>query len=559
MTYVRIPTVKEACELDPGALDFALSEQVEHLSDLLDEVEGSAADFFGRNHVTQGMARLLREGLQRLAGSSSQAVFELRQAMGGGKTHTMLALGLLARNPHLYDHVPATVTQGIAGAKAKVVAINGRTVSPDHFLWGDIATQLGKFETFSKFWKDGADAPREDDWIKLIGDEPTLILLDELPPYIEFAKTRPVGGATLAEVTTFALSNLLSAAMKLKRTAIVVSNLTGSYQGATQALAATLKNIAEETKRQALPITPVVDDTMELGQIISVGDDFQTRPMRGGMALWDLLSRDADVNLPGELGQEMAAWLGRAGLYLDEDEWPPGAEDTMVAIGEAAPVSNPDVAWVHHKIRAAIPSACITLGDAQVLDTVTAAGSASVRFMGDDGSRRKFWREAIILEGDDAASLRRHAANAYPDLHFVEGALNGLSDLSGGYLAARHKVRKAFATLNDFGAWVFTWPPPAVAHGEAQPPDLALRPTNQLIQIRFTGLGLDVAPEKPNVRNDRVCRTAREITFGGRTLYCHWHVRLDPHRNRTHIHEPVPENGGKLVVGMIAEHLPLPA
>lgn len=268
MTYVRIPTVKEACELDPGALDFALSEQVEHLSDLLDEAEGSAADFFGRNHVTQGMARLLREGLQRLAGSSSQAVFELRQAMGGGKTHTMLALGLLARNPHLYDQVPATVTQGITGAKARVVAINGRTVSTDHFLWGDIARQLGKFETFSKFWKDGADAPREDDWIKLIGDEPTLILLDELPPYIEFAKTRPVGGATLAEVTTYALSNLLSAAMKLKRTAIVVSNLTGSYQGATQALAATFKNIAEETKRQALPITPVDLNTNEIYEIV---------------------------------------------------------------------------------------------------------------------------------------------------------------------------------------------------------------------------------------------------------------------------------------------------
>ncbi len=40
---------------------------------------------------------------------------------------------------------------------------------------------------FAKFWKNGPDAPRESDWIDLIGDEPTLILLDELPPYFDFA------------------------------------------------------------------------------------------------------------------------------------------------------------------------------------------------------------------------------------------------------------------------------------------------------------------------------------------------------------------------------------
>lgn len=315
---------------------------------------------------------------------------------------------------------------------------------------------------------------------------------------------------------------------------------------------------ADEIQRTIERFLAFVEETLELGQTISVGDEFQTKPMRGELALWDLLGPNADVTLPGELRQEMAAWLGRAELYLDEDEWPVGFNDTMVAIGKAAAVSNPDVAWVHHKIRAAIPSACVTLGYAQVLDTVTTEGSASVHFLGDDRGRREFWREAIIIEGDDAASLQRHAVRAYPDLHFAEGALDGLGDLSGGYLAARREVRKTFATLDDGGAWAFTCPPPAVARGEAPPPDPEARPTNQLIQTRFTGLGLDVAPEKPNVRNDRDCRIARETTIGDRTLYCHWHVRLEPHRNRIHIHEPVPENGYKLVVGIIAEHLPLP-
>lgn len=268
MTYVRIPTVTEACELQPSALDFALSDQVEHLSDVLNDAESKAADFFQRNYVTSGMARLLREGLQRLAGQSAQAVFELRQAMGGGKTHSMLALGILARNPQFYDQVPSDLTVGIAPFKAKVVAINGRSVSKDRYLWGDIAGQLGKTDQFSQFWRNGADAPSETDWCALIGEAPTLILLDELPPYFDYAVTRPVGGGTLAQVTTYALSNLLSAAMKLPRTAIVVSNLTGSYQGATQALAKAIKDIAEETKRQARSITPVDLNTNEIYEIL---------------------------------------------------------------------------------------------------------------------------------------------------------------------------------------------------------------------------------------------------------------------------------------------------
>ena len=138
-----------------------------------------------------------------------------------------------------------------------MVAIHGRSVSSDKFIWGEIAEQLGRPDAFAKFWKNGPDAPSEKDWIALLGDAPTLILLDELPPYFDFAQTKPVGGGTLANVTTYALSNLLSAAMKLPKTAIVISNLVGSYQGASKGLAKAIADIADETKRQARSITPV--------------------------------------------------------------------------------------------------------------------------------------------------------------------------------------------------------------------------------------------------------------------------------------------------------------
>src|SRR4051812_49348337 len=94
-----LQTVRDACEFDPRAIDYALSDQIEDLGDLVDHDPAAAHAFFEKTYVTGGMATLLRQGLQRLAGRSGQAVFELKQAMGGGKTHSMLALGYLAANP----------------------------------------------------------------------------------------------------------------------------------------------------------------------------------------------------------------------------------------------------------------------------------------------------------------------------------------------------------------------------------------------------------------------------------------------------------------------------
>jgi hypothetical protein len=67
------------------------------------------------------MRTLLRQGLQRLAGQSGQAVFELKQSMGGGKTHSMLALGYLGANPGLAHLIPQEIVEGFKPAKARVV------------------------------------------------------------------------------------------------------------------------------------------------------------------------------------------------------------------------------------------------------------------------------------------------------------------------------------------------------------------------------------------------------------------------------------------------------
>ena len=261
-------TVKDACELHPIALDYAMSEQIENLSDVIDKTAQDAAEFFGKNYVTAGMETLLRHGLKRLAGRDTQAVFELKQAMGGGKTHSMVALGLLARDGCLRQQVVPQIAADAPFDHARVVAVNGRLGFEEHFLWGEIAIQLGKGTAFARFWKDGPKAPSEKDWIDLIGDQPVLILLDELPPYFDYAITRVVGGGTLAQVATFALSNLLSAALKLKSCCIVISNLAGTYAGATKQLSQAIYNMQQEANRQAKAIVPVELASQEIYEIL---------------------------------------------------------------------------------------------------------------------------------------------------------------------------------------------------------------------------------------------------------------------------------------------------
>jgi len=190
-------TVRDACQLQPNALTIKLSDQIEQLDELITD-EGSDEDFFEKTHITQGMQDLISEGIARLAGASSQAVFHLKQAMGGGKTHLLVGFGLLAKHPELRKMHCAGLPNASTFKSATIGAFNGRN-NPDSFFWGEIASQLGKGDQFKAFWTSGPKAPDEKDWIKLFeGDQPVLILLDEMPPYFHYLDTQKVGNGTVA-------------------------------------------------------------------------------------------------------------------------------------------------------------------------------------------------------------------------------------------------------------------------------------------------------------------------------------------------------------------------
>lgn len=168
---------------------------------------------------------------------------------------------------------------------------------------------------------------------------------------------------------------------------------------------------------------------------------------------------------------------------------------------------------------------------------------------------------------DNAKTLKLLAPNAYPNLHFFKSVWDGIVDFEGGYVRVSAELRRYLAVLDDVGHWVFTEPPPAISPTDTVKPLTGRNPTSAIIEERFKGAGLTMAPEKPNVRIKDKHRKPREILFewtneAGRKetkiLYCEWHGKIEAHTNRVHIYPPIPESGNRLIVAIFHKHLPLP-
>ncbi|MBT3387038.1 MAG: DUF499 domain-containing protein [Desulfobacula sp.] len=261
--------LKKLCKPRESVFNKDRRDVVLALSDLLEsKIDGNS--FFDENFITSGMKTLIEKTFGRLEGSGDQAsTFLLTQAMGGGKTHNMIALGLLALDSDLRIRVLGENSPGKNLQTVRVVGFNGRQSDAPLGVWGAIAEQLGKKEAFNEYYSP-LQAPGETAWINLLKGEPTIIMLDELPPYMEYVKSKEIGNSDLSVVTTTALSNLLVAVNKasLSNVCVIISDLTASYQGGSRQITKALDNLQCETNRSALRIEPVNTHGDELYHIL---------------------------------------------------------------------------------------------------------------------------------------------------------------------------------------------------------------------------------------------------------------------------------------------------
>ncbi|MFS8067214.1 MAG: hypothetical protein ACMG6S_12660 [Byssovorax sp.] len=260
------------------------------------------------------------------------------------------------------------------------------------------------------------------------------------------------------------------------------------------------------------------------------------------------------LSLPHEVSERLAPHFTAMRYWDEEMNWP--AFEVNVA---GRDVLSPSAALAHARVVKGQATACLPLPGtwSGSLEVTVGGVKARVHFVVNEASHRTFFRDALQVERAAEGGLEALAPHAFPALFFLDGVWDGLRLFQGGYPRIRDTLHHLLAVLDDHGAWVFTDDTGRISPTEPEPNEGAPRKpvTNQLIERRFTGLGLDIVPEKPDVRADGKSRRARERELGDKTLYCEWHFRFEAHINRVHLHEPVPESGEKMIIAIFRDHL----
>jgi hypothetical protein len=290
----------------------------------------------------------------------------------------------------------------------------------------------------------------------------------------------------------------------------------------------------------------------------AASDELLSQPILGTSTLADLLwDRSLALSLPHDVSERLTPHFDKMRRWDEEMEWPPFEVDIA-----GTDVLSPSAALAHARVVEGQATACLPLPGtwSGPLEVTVGGVEARVHFVVNEASHRAFFRDALRVERVDEAGLETLAPHAFPALFFLDGVWDGLRHFQGGYARVRDTLHHLLGVLDDHGAWVFTDDTGRLSPTEPEPKEDAKRTpvTNQIIERRFKGWGLDIAPENPNVRVDGKCRRARERALGKKTLYCEWHYKFEPDTNRAHLHGPVPESGKRMIIAIFRDHLPLP-
>lgn len=204
-----------------------------------------AAAFYERTFITEGMAMLITQVAQRLAGQGGEPVVQLQTAFGGGKTHTMLAVYHLATRKTALSElagVPGLIDRAglLDVPQARVAVLDGTAHAPAQpwkrgkqsikTLWGELAWQLGGADAFALLKE--ADATGTSPGKNVLQDileryAPCVVLMDELVAYIrQFSEGQVLSGGTYDSNLSFLQA--LTEAAKLVPNAIVLASLPES-------------------------------------------------------------------------------------------------------------------------------------------------------------------------------------------------------------------------------------------------------------------------------------------------------------------------------------------
>jgi hypothetical protein len=221
--------------------------------------------FFENTFKTAGLQAVIDEVFGRLSARPGKAsggtgLIRLETSFGGGKTHNLIALFHLAKHaaavPAVHDWLsPSLQPQHAVKVVALVGDELGTAVAYEHedgqktyTLWGELAYQLGNYELM-RARDEQRDIPEGSLLQQVVGNEPTLVMIDELALYLRKAKTKVLGSSDLAAATIPFLQSLFGLASS-KPNLVVVITLADSRDAYAQETETLKRKVDEEREAQ---------------------------------------------------------------------------------------------------------------------------------------------------------------------------------------------------------------------------------------------------------------------------------------------------------------------
>ena len=241
----------------------------------------TAADFLETTYLTKDTADFLRMAMDRVAlgrDSTSPSVYQLYSRYGGGKTHSLLLLAAAAKYPDLpywpdnaqCDPVSAKVI-AFDGEKQNVV--NGTQLDEQgnraRSLAGYLLYYLGGSTALNEFAEGDATLadPGSDAFRRLIGEQPVIIVIDELVHYINRVNQRAaVDFRISAEGVLTTLSALINAVANSPKAVLVITTPEDAHPLLEESSPATA---GDAHHADALALTAMLDRiNSQLGRVM---------------------------------------------------------------------------------------------------------------------------------------------------------------------------------------------------------------------------------------------------------------------------------------------------
>lgn len=107
-------TIRNACQLQPKALEINVGDQIEQLDQIIQDTDGNG--YFKKTFITEGMRTLLSKGIARLAGKSN-ALLSASLASAVGKRMAKILLSWIPGAGNVINAgIAASITEGLGWA-----------------------------------------------------------------------------------------------------------------------------------------------------------------------------------------------------------------------------------------------------------------------------------------------------------------------------------------------------------------------------------------------------------------------------------------------------------